>query len=170
MALPNAHPPLTAAARKRLAAISDRNVQALSQVPALLRNAKPAPPVDLRQCRDNPMERRQQKYSNERIVDQDGTKFDSKAEHRRWHHLLLQQRAKVIRNLERQVVYELAPGVTIAGRRRPPLRYIADMRYIDVATGKTVVEDVKGAVTPEFRIKRHLMAWVHGIEIREIRA
>jgi hypothetical protein len=33
-----------------------------------------------------------------------------------------------------------------------------------------VVEDVKGAVTAEYRIKRHLMASVHGIEIREIRA
>ncbi len=169
MAQPNTHT-LTAADRKRLSAVSARNAKALSQVPALLRNTKPVPPVDLRQCRDNPMQRRQQKYSNERIVDPDGLKFDSKAEHKRWHHLVLMQRAGRIKKLERQVVYELAPGVTIAGRRRPPLRYIADMRYMDVDTGQVVVEDVKGAVTAEYRIKRHLMASVHGIEIREIRA
>lgn len=161
---------ISTADRKRLSAVSERNTKVLSQVPALLRNARPAPPLSMIECRDNPMARRQQKYSNERIVDADGLKFDSKAEHKRWHHLVLMQRAKQIKGLERQVVYVLAPGVTIAGKKRPPLRYIADMRYVEIGTGETIVEDVKGAVTPEYRIKRHLMASVHGIEIREIRA
>ncbi len=147
-----------------------RSVDAMNQGNALLRNIKIAPPVSLTECRDNPMQRRHQKYSNERIVDPGGLKFDSKAEHKRWHHLVLLQRAKQIRDLERQVVYVLAPAVKIAGRNRPPLRYIADMRYTVVETGEVVVEDVKGAVTPEYRIKRHLMCTVHGIEIREIRA
>jgi Protein of unknown function (DUF1064) len=121
--------------------------------------------------RDSPAAKRQQKYSNARIVDPDGTKFDSKAEHKYWHYLKLREKAKEIFNLERQVVYELAPGVTIGSRKRPPLRYIADMRWNEGSpAGKLVVADVKGAVTPEYRIKRHLMASVHGIEIMEIRA
>lgn len=134
------------------------------------RDKSDAPPLSLAERRDNPLQRKHQKYSNERIQDPDGTSFDSRAEHKRWHYLKLLQKAGEIRDLERQVVYVLAPGVTIAGKKRPPLRYIADMRYTRVDTGEVVVEDVKGAVTPEYRVKRHLMASVHGIEIKEIRA
>jgi hypothetical protein len=125
----------------------------------------------LSEYRDNPAVKRQQKYSNTRITDPDGTKFDSKAEHKYWHHLKLREKAKEIFNLERQVVYVLAPAVTIGNRKRPPLRYIADMRWNEGSpTGKLVVADVKGAVTDAFRIKRHLMASVHNIEILEIKA
>lgn len=141
-----------------------------AEAQAFLKRGDRPPPVSLLECRDNPKQRQHRKYRNEVITDADGTRFDSRAEHRRWHHLLLLQRAGQIRDLQRQVVFELAPAVSIAGRRRPSLRYVADMQYVDNATGKIVVEDVKGAVTPEYRIKRHLMASVHGIEIREIRA
>lgn len=119
--------------------------------------------------RDNPKQRKHQKYSNEVIETNDG-RFDSKAEHRHWEHLKLLQRAKRIKDLQRQVVFELAPAVKINGRMRPALRYVADMVYFDLDLGRKVVSDVKGAVTPEFRIKRHLMMSVHGIEIQEIRA
>ncbi len=47
--------------------------------------------------------------------------------------------------------------------------YLADFVYLDEA-GHRVVEDVKGAATPEYRLKRKLMLHVHGIEIREIKA
>lgn len=128
-------------------------------------------PMTPTECRDNPIAKRSQKYSNQRIVDKDGQTFDSKAEHKFWCHLLIRQKAREIFNLERQVTYVLAPAVTIAGRKRPPLRYVADMRWNEGSkTGPVVVADVKGAVTPEYRIKRHLMAAVHGIEIQEIRA
>lgn len=128
-------------------------------------------PMTPAECRDNPLKKGGQKFSNQKIVDADGQKFDSKAEHRFWCHLLIRQKAREIFNLERQVVYVLAPAVTVQGRKRPPLRYIADMRWNEGSkNGPLVVADVKGAVTPEYRIKRHLMAWVHGIEIQEIRA
>lgn len=128
-------------------------------------------PMTPQECRDSPMVKSHQKFSNQKVLDADGQKFDSKAEHRYWMHLKLRERAKEIFNLERQVVYVLAPAVAIAGRKRPPLRYIADMRWNEGSkTGPVIVADVKGAVTPEYRIKRHLMASVHGIEILEIRA
>lgn len=128
-------------------------------------------PMTPKKCRDSPMAKAHQKYRNQKVLDADGQKFDSKAEHKYWMHLKVREKAKEIFNLERQVVYVLAPAVTVQGRKRPPLRYIADMRWNEGSkTGPVVVADVKGAVTPEYRIKRHLMAAVHGIEILEIRA
>lgn len=117
--------------------------------------------------RDSPRARKHQKYSNRVTETQDG-RFDSEAEYRHWCHLKLRLRAGEISDLRRQVAFELAPAVVIGGRKRPPLRYVADMVYLE--DGKQVVADVKGAVTDAYRIKRHLMATVHGIEVMEIRA
>lgn len=123
--------------------------------------------VSLVEYRDNPKARKHQKYSNKVTETPDG-RFDSEAEYRHWCHLKIRQRVGEISDLRRQVVFELAPAVVIQGRKRPPIRYIADMTYTE--GGKTVVADVKGAVTGEYRIKRHLLMSVHGIEILEIRA
>lgn len=46
--------------------------------------------------------------------------------------------------------------------------YRADYRYLVVETGEVVVEDVKGGyISPEYRIKKKLMALAHNIEIEE---
>ncbi len=108
-----------------------------------------------------------QKYANQPIT-VDGIAFDSKAEARYWGVLRWREKAGEIRNIQRQVVFELAPAVVIGGRKRPPLRYIADFVYEEA--GKTVVADVKGAVPDAYRIKRHLMKSVHDIDILEIRS
>ena len=110
--------------------ISKADFDALPKIAKLLKRAVP---LSMIECRDNPQQRAHQKYRNQRIVDPDGTKFDSKAEHKFWHHCKLRERAKEICNLERQVVFVLAPGVMIAGRKRPPLRYVADMQWNEVA-------------------------------------
>jgi len=47
------------------------------------------------------------------------------------------------------------------------MKYVADFVYKDYH-GMIVVEDVKGVVTQVFRIKKHLMMHVHGIEIKEV--
>ena len=108
------------------------------------------------------------KYFAKKVNDPDHGKFDSKDEFARFKMLLLLERVGEVTNLRRQVVYQLAPAVVIKGRKRPPLRYIADFVYAEV--DKEVVEDVKGGpITEGFRIKRHLMKSVHGIEIRETR-
>jgi hypothetical protein len=103
----------------------------------------------------------------------DGIRFASKAEARRWQHLMLMQKAGYIRDLQRQVPFELAPAVIFMQpkkRKKPALRYVADATYTDAVTGEFVVEDVKGgAATPLFRAKKHLMLSVHGIEVREVR-
>lgn len=121
--------------------------------------------------RDSPAERqrRAQKYGNEKVLDK-GITFDSKAEHKRWQYLALMERAKEIKDLRLQVSFELIPAqVSPSGKKERPTVYIADFvyRYKD---NSTVVEDVKGAVTPEFRLKRKLMLYVHGIEVKEVRS
>lgn len=105
------------------------------------------------------------KYRNEKCV-VDGVKFDSRKEARRWQQLVLMQERGEISGLERQVVYVLAPGVRINGRMAPALRYVADFVY--ECGDDTVIEDAKGVITPEYRIKRHLMA-VKGLSIVEIK-
>lgn len=117
--------------------------------------------------REKAAARGRQKYSNQK-TEIDGIKFDSKAEARYWLHLQIRLKAGEIKNLRRQVVYELAPAVEIGGRMRPPLRYIAD--FVWEEGGKTITADTKGAVPDAYRIKRHLMKSVHGIDIMEIRS
>ena len=96
----------------------------------------------------------------------DGVTFDSKAEARRYGQLIALERVGHISHLERQVVYVLAPAVILGGRKKPALRYVADFRYFDTNTQKTITEDVKGVITPLFRVKQHLMKHIHEIEVR----
>lgn len=105
------------------------------------------------------------KYRNQIMV-VDGDKFDSKAEYRHWCHLVLRQRAGEITKLQRQVPFDLVPGAVYGGTKHRAIVYVADMTYME--NGKFVVVDVKGVRTEAYRIKRHLMAAVHGIDIKEI--
>lgn len=92
----------------------------------------------------------------------DGIEFDSKAEARRYGELRLLERAGKIKNLERQVRYDLeVNGVKIGF-------YKADFRYWDQASSQQIVEDVKGMRTPVFAIKAKLMKALHRVEIVEI--
>ena len=98
-----------------------------------------------------------------------GEKYRSGREARRHQELVFHQKAGVIAGLTREVPFELAPAVKIEGesRKRPALRYVADFVYSDAKTGRVVVEDAKGMQTPVYRLKKHLMATVHGIHVQE---
>ena len=104
------------------------------------------------------------KYRNRRVAI-DGLIFDSQAEADRWAELQALERSGAISDLRRQVRYELAPAVTVQGRKRPPIRYIADFVY--ERDGQKFTEDRKGYRTEVYRLKRHLMMAIHGIEILE---
>ncbi len=106
------------------------------------------------------------KYRNTRLV-VNGEKFDSKREYKRWCELKLLENAGEISQLERQVRFEIAPGVRIGGRKRPAICYVADAVYLD-KKGARVVEDVKGVLTPAYRLKKHLLA-LQGIDIFEVK-
>ncbi|MGM3410625.1 DUF1064 domain-containing protein [Ralstonia holmesii] len=107
------------------------------------------------------------KYGNRR-VEYKGMTFDSVREFRRYQGLEVLQARGDISQLRCQVSFEIAPGVVINGRRRPPLRYVADFVYLESGAAKETIEDVKGKVTEGYRIKRHLMAAL-GFVIKEIR-
>lgn len=105
-----------------------------------------------------------------------GIIFDSKAEAERYLFLRYQVKQGKIKNLRRQVEYELIPKQKLPepelrGNRREihlkSCKYKADFVY--ERDGKTIVEDVKGYRTANFEIKRKLMLWVHGIQVKVVR-
>lgn len=109
------------------------------------------------------------KYASTK-VEQDGIKFDSKKEARRWDELNRMQQRGLITELKRQQSFVLAPAVHLAGepRKKPAIRYFADYTY--VLDGQLVVEDCKSKPTRKlaaYRLKRHLMKTVHGLDIKE---
>lgn len=107
-----------------------------------------------------------QKYGNKKTVI-DGITFDSKREATRYATLKTLQHTGEISGLERQVAFEIAPSVTLDGRKRPARKYVADFRYT-LRSGQTVVEDVKGFATSEYRLKRHLVRALYGVEVVEV--
>lgn len=108
------------------------------------------------------------KFGNKRVTI-GAREFASMREANRFVALSAMQDAGDIRDLHCQVRFELAPAADLGGKRKKPaLRYFADFAYVIVATGERVVEDAKGAQTKEYRIKKHLMKTVHGIDIREV--
>ena len=117
------------------------------------------------------------KYKSEK-VEILGIRFDSKREAKRYFELRLLEQAGEISNLQRQVKYELIPKqierVQQTDAQNPKTRviersctYIADFVYVD-KQGNTIVEDTKGVRTKEYRIKKKLMLYVHGIKIKEV--
>jgi hypothetical protein len=110
---------------------------------------------------------RQPKYRNKR-TEVNGVLFDSQAEARRYLVLRLQEEDGQISQLRRQVSFELVPPVRLLGSKRatPAIRYVADFAYL-TAEGRQVIEDVKGMLTPVYRIKRHLMKHKYNIDILE---
>lgn len=106
------------------------------------------------------------KYRNQRC-EHNGVAFDSLRERSRWVDLLARQARGEIRNLRRQVPFVLAVATVIDGKRSRARQYVADFVYA-TANGEPMVEDVKGFRTAIYRLKRHLMKTVHGIEIVEV--
>lgn len=106
------------------------------------------------------------KYGNRKIT-RDGETFDSIKEFRRYCELSLLERAGEISDLRRQVPYELLPSQRVDGKViERPVKYRADFVYKE--NGQEVVEDTKGFRTPEYKLKRKMMLYFHGIQIREV--
>lgn len=102
-----------------------------------------------------------------------GITFDSKKEAERYFDLCMLEKAGEIKDLRRQVEYELIPAhVKSNGKKEQKCTYVADFTYINNKTGGFVVEDVKGlkkgAAYQVFVIKRKLMLDRYGIEIKEV--
>lgn len=106
------------------------------------------------------------KYRNEKTT-LDGITFDSAKEARRYAELRLLERAGQIFNLQRQVPFVLIPKQVRGGKTiERPVVYKADFVYTE--NGQEIVEDTKGMRTKEYVIKRKLMLWQYGIQIKEV--
>lgn len=95
------------------------------------------------------------KYGNKKVV-VDDIKFDSMKEARRYRELKLLERAGKIKDLELQPKFELIPTIRTESETLRKVSYIADFKYIDLESGKVVVEDVKGFKTDVYLLKKRL--------------
>ena len=112
------------------------------------------------------------KYGN-RKAKADGYTFDSQAEYTRYQQLLLLQRAGEIRALKVHPRYLLQESfVDATGKRWRAIHYEADFEYYE--NHEIVVEDVKGAETAVWKLKRklflkrHVMLTLRVIPVSEI--
>lgn len=110
------------------------------------------------------------KYRNHRI-----NGFDSKKEAKRFEELKLMESAGQITDLQTQVKYVLIPSQRIDGKViERECSYKADFVY--KRDGEVIVEDVKPydkkrgkfLTTPEYKIKRKLMLFIHNIRVKEV--
>ena len=97
----------------------------------------------------------------------DNIRFASKAESRRYQELKLLIRAEQITDLVLQPAFVLHVVNHLTGEVFVIGRYIADFSY--VCDGHKVVEDVKGMMTPVYRLKKKFVEAEYGIRITEIR-
>lgn len=109
-----------------------------------------------------PEEKPKSKYGNTK-TEVDGHTFDSLAEARHYKVLKALHGYGAIEDLVLQPRYPLVVnGVKVC-------TYVADFSYIEAATKKRRVVDVKGMKTPMYRLKKKLMLACYGIVVEEVR-
>lgn len=129
-------------------------------------NSKPIKNIPLK---EKPFESQSRaKYGNQK-VEVNGVKYDSKKEARRAEVLECFENVGEISNLERQKKFVLQPSFKFNGHTIREIAYVADFVY--EKDGKQIVEDVKSPITrnnPVYKLKKKMMLYVHGIEIKEV--
>lgn len=121
--------------------------------------------VNCKTCYDYSKCNSASKYKNKK-VEYKNMIFDSKKEYLRYLALEDMQSKGKISNLKRQVPFVLVPAFNLNKKRYRSMSYIADFTYTE--NGTQVVEDVKGIRTDVYKIKKKLMAYIYGIEIKEV--
>ena len=127
-----------------------------------------------------PKRNKRNKYGNTKIVSENGDKWESKKEMKRWLVLKDAEQAGLITDLRRQVRFELIPAIKrtetvqlktktkeVEKTEQLAITYTADFVY--TKDGKTVVEDIKPSpkmVPKEFMLKAKLFFWKYGFKIR----
>lgn len=116
---------------------------------------------------------RKNKYGNTKCQ-ADGLKFDSKKEMARYFELKVMQQAKQIRKLkhhDRFYIFAEGYGHLKVPGKNQKIYYEPDFTY-EERSGELwvkVIEDVKSPATakdPVFRLKKALIKWLYGIDIR----
>ena len=98
----------------------------------------------------------------------DGITFDSKSEAKRYEELKLLQRGGAIQNLSLQPRFMLQEGfVNIhTGKKERAIEYVSDFMYDE--GNETIVEDVKGFKTSDYKIKRKLFLFKYQNQYKHI--
>ena len=97
---------------------------------------------------------------NAKKIEIDGYIFDSVAEGNRYCELKLLQKQKYIKGLMVHPRFELLGKFKCKGKIIKPIYYEADFMYQE--GDKTVVEDVKGVLTKEYKLKKKLFLSKYG--------
>lgn len=109
------------------------------------------------------------KYSNKKII-VDGIEFESKLEARRWQQLKLLQKAGNIKDLRRQIKFELQPSYIKNDKVIQSINYVADFVYYDLNKRQFIIEDTKGYKTEIYKLKKKILEYKYpDLEIKEIR-
>ena len=123
------------------------------------------------------MRRYGSKYGNQKITI-DNITFDSTGEGLRYKELKLLAKTGQITDLQLQKKFIIVPEIrepdTVGPRGgvkkgkliQSAAYYVADFVYYD-KNGKLVVEDFKGFKTDLYKLKKKLMKYIYGIDIKE---
>ena len=108
------------------------------------------------------------KYHNKKC-EYKGLKFDSLKE--RNHYIILEHLEKTnqIKDLKRQVKFELQPSFKLNGKTIRAINYIADFTYLK--DGVLVVVDVKSEITRKDKVyilKKKMFQYKYGMDIVEV--
>ncbi len=120
--------------------------------------------MDMTAAEFNAMQKKpgRSKYGAKR-TEVDGITFASKAEARRYSELKLMLVAGDIHGLMLQPSFDLhVNGMKVC-------RYVADFEYYRAGSSEPTIEDVKGVLTPAYRLKKKLMRAIHAINIVEVK-
>jgi hypothetical protein len=100
------------------------------------------------------------KYRAQPVIDEDGKRFASKKEFKRYCQLRLLESAGTISRLELQPRFDLVINGKNCGF------YKGDFAYFE--KNKRVIEDVKGVKTPVYSLKKRIVEALYSIVIVEV--
>ena len=109
--------------------------------------------------------KKQVKYHNKKCTYKNMT-FDSLKERNHYIVLELLQNTGQIKDLKRQVKYELQPSFKLNNKTIRAITYIADFTYIQ--DGILVVVDTKGFRTKDYLLKKKMFQYKYGMDIVEV--
>ena len=115
---------------------------------------------------NNSITAKQNKYHNKK-AEYKGIKFDSMKEMSWYIKYELMEKSGLIKDLQRQVKFELQPSFKLNGKTIRAINYYADIAYKD-KDDKLHVIDIKGMRTEVYKLKKKMMAYKYNIEIEEI--
>ena len=107
------------------------------------------------------------KYHNKKVFYGD-ILFDSKKECNYFYKLKLMENTGMIKDLKRQVPFELIPTYKINNRTVRKMQYIADFTYITTNDNKLHIVDTKGYRTEVYKLKKKIFEYKYKMEIEEI--